>query len=90
MKDFHHPHVLELLGMCFDTPDRSPYIVLPFMANGSLKKYLKEKRVHVLNIDSYPKVQMNVDYLWNTSMCSGTCKFTGWICIYVLWYMHHH
>ena len=58
MKDFHHPHILGLLGVCFDTPDGSPYIVLPFMANGSLKKYLKEKRVHVLDIDSYPKVKM--------------------------------
>ena len=60
MKDFHHPHVLGLLGVCFDAPDGSPYIVLPFMANGSLKKYLKEKRVHVVNITSYPKVKMNV------------------------------
>jgi len=60
MKDFHHPHILGLLGVCFNTPDRAPYIVLPFMANGSLKKYLKERRVHVLDITSYPKVKMNI------------------------------
>ena len=56
MKDFHHPHILGLLGVCFDAPDGSPYIVLPFMANGSVKTYLKEKRAHVLDVDSYPKV----------------------------------
>ena len=56
MKDFHHPHILGLLGVCFDAPDGSPYIVLPFMANGSVKTYLKEKRTHVLDVNSYPKV----------------------------------
>ena len=58
MKDFHHPHILGLLGVCFDAPDGSPYIVIPFMANGSVKTYLKEKRDHdtVLNTTSFPKV----------------------------------
>ena len=56
MKDFNHRHILGLLGVCFNTPDGSPYIVLPYMANGSLKKYLKEKRVHVMDVNTYPKV----------------------------------
>jgi serine/threonine protein kinase len=54
MKDFHHPHILGLLGVCFDAPDGSPYIVLPFMANGSVKTYLKERRVHPTNFDESP------------------------------------
>ena len=56
MKDFHHPHILGLLGVCFDAPDGSPYIVLPFMANGSVKTYLKERRVHPTNFDESPVV----------------------------------
>ena len=56
MKDFHHPHILGLLGVCFNAPDGSPYIVLPFMANGSVSTYLKEKRAHVLDVNSFPKV----------------------------------
>ena len=60
MKDFHHPHVLGLLGVCFDTPDGSPYIVLPFMANGSLKKYLMGNRVHSTRVDIYPQVCLTV------------------------------
>ena len=60
MKDFHHSHILGLLGVCFDAPDGNPYIVLPFMANGSVCTYLKEKRTHVLDIESIPKV-----YMWS-------------------------
>ena len=56
MKDFKHPHVLGLLGVSFDTPDLSPYIILPFMANGSVKTYLRAKRVHLTNFDDYPVV----------------------------------
>ena len=61
MKDFHHRHIVGLLGVCFDSPDGFPYTILPFTANGSLKKYLREKRVHVLDVDSYPKVQVWVE-----------------------------
>ena len=72
MKDFHHPHIVGLLGVCFDTPDGFPYIILPFMANGSLKTYLKKKRVHVLDVASYPKVCMKVECagtLWRAVLC---------------------
>ena len=56
MKDFHHPNVLGLLGVVFDSPDGVPYLVLPFMELGNLKDYLKSKRVHVTNFDTLPKV----------------------------------
>ena len=56
MKDFNHPNVLGLTGVCFDTPDGYPYLILPFMVNGSLKDYLKKHRVHVTDVDTYPKV----------------------------------
>ena len=56
MKDFSHTHILGLLGVCFDSPDLSPYIVLPFMANGNMKDYLKSKRVHIMDVDTYPEV----------------------------------
>ena len=56
MKDFNHPNVLGLVGVCFDTPDDVPYIILPYMVNGSLKDYLKTKRVHITNVDTYPEV----------------------------------
>ena len=46
MKDFNHVHVLSLLGVSVD-PMGIPLIVLPFMANGNLKKYLMNPSVVV-------------------------------------------
>jgi serine/threonine protein kinase len=52
MKDFNHPNVLGLLGVVFDTPDGVPYLVLPYMDNGSLKNYLKSSRVVASDVHS--------------------------------------
>ena len=49
MKDFDHPNILNLVGVCFDTPDEIPFIILPLMANGSLKDYLIKKRKTLRN-----------------------------------------
>ena len=46
MKDFNHRHVLSLVGVSVD-PMGVPLIVLPFMANGNLKKYLMNTQVVV-------------------------------------------
>ncbi len=63
MKDFSHPNILGLAGVCFDTADGVPYILLPFMANGSVKDFLKKKRVHLTNIDTLPEVKYNTYYI---------------------------
>ena len=44
MIQFHHQNILGLLGVCFDSPDGTPLMVLPFMVNGSLKSYLVKSR----------------------------------------------
>ena len=49
MLDFDHPNVLHLVGVCFDTEDQLPLIVLPYMANGDLKSFLKKKRQQSAN-----------------------------------------
>ena len=52
MKEFSHPHVMGLLGVSLDSGP-SPYLVLPFMAGGSLLSYLKKERSElVLKHDS--------------------------------------
>ena len=43
MMSFNHPNVMNLIGVCTDIGE-TPYIVMPFMANGSLLEYLKKKR----------------------------------------------
>ncbi|XP_077977579.1 plexin-A2-like [Glandiceps talaboti] len=42
MKDFDHPNVLRLLGVCVDK-DSNPLIVLPYMKNGDLKSYVSDE-----------------------------------------------
>lgn len=58
MKDFHHPNVLQILGISLETEDGLPYIVLPYMANGDLKTFLKNKRPEALVVDQFPKVNI--------------------------------
>ena len=43
MKHFDHPNVLSLIGVCLDAGS-APYVVIPYMANGSLLHYLKKER----------------------------------------------
>ena len=52
MKEFSHPHVMGLLGVSLDS-SLSPYLVLPFMAEGSLLAHLKKKHSElVIKYDS--------------------------------------
>ena len=43
MSRFQHTHVMGLIGVCLDAGP-APYIIMPYMANGSLLKYLKRER----------------------------------------------
>lgn len=44
LKYFKHPNVLSLTGVCVEvTP--APYIVMPFMSNGSLLHYLRREKL---------------------------------------------
>ena len=47
MLKFDHPHVINLIGMCLDAGP-SPYLVLPFMENGSLLSYVRKNRDNLL------------------------------------------
>ena len=43
MKNFNHPHVLRLLGVCVNDQE-NPMVILPYMANGDLRSYVKDKK----------------------------------------------
>ena len=47
MFNLEHPNVLSLSGVCLDG-GTAPYIVMPFMANGSLLAYLKKHRKELI------------------------------------------
>ena len=44
---FDHPNVLKLTGVCLDFGP-APYIVMPYMANGSLLSYLQKERKNLV------------------------------------------
>ena len=47
MSRFKHAHVMGLIGVCLDAGS-APYIIMPFMANGSLLKYLRKERSNIV------------------------------------------
>ena len=47
MSRFKHAHVMGLIGVCLDAGS-APYIVMPYMANGSLLHYLKRERANLV------------------------------------------
>ena len=50
MCEFDHPNVLTLSGVCLDGGP-APFIIMPFMTNGSLLAYLRKNRA-ILIIES--------------------------------------
>jgi len=63
MKSFHHPNVLPLLGVCVDHNDDDVLkIVIPFMAHGDLRTFLKKSRVSLNNTHEYPKVKFTLKF----------------------------
>ena len=55
MMAFDHPNVLKLLGVCLDTTNNLPIIILPYMANGDLKSFLVSLRSTV-DVTELPEV----------------------------------
>ena len=47
MSRFKQSHVMGLIGVCLDAGS-APYIIMPYMANGSLLKYLKKERKNII------------------------------------------
>ena len=43
MQQFDHPNVLSITGVCLDG-GQTPFLVMPFMVNGSLLSYLRNNR----------------------------------------------
>ena len=60
MKKFDHPNVLSIFGVCLENDHDAgvPFIVLPFMANGDLKSYLKDHRTKSESVNQLPEVQL--------------------------------
>ena len=73
MSFFDHPNVLSLIGVCLDL-GQAPYIIMPFMARGSLLSYLKKDRLNLTiaeNSDDYIVLNARKQLI---SMCLQVAK----------------
>ena len=75
MSIFNHPNVLTLRGVCLDGGP-SPFIIMPFMNNGSLLSYLKKNRATlVVSEESTDKEEVmdNAQHIY-CSYIASTCR----------------
>ena len=79
MHEFNHPNVLKLLGVCLDGGP-APYIIMPFMTNGSLLSHLKDNRETLVIEPESPHAD---DTVWLNMKVHDklilSCNFLGWI-----------
>ena len=65
MLDFQHPHVLSIIGVCVDAGP-APYIVIPFMDNGSMLDYIKKEKKSLVVTEGGPdceEASVNCDFM---------------------------
>ena len=59
MKILDHPNVLQLLGVCVDSSDDDLLkAILPYMANGDLRNFLKQSRADPANTNEFDNVRI--------------------------------
>ena len=66
MSNFHHPHVMTLKSVCLDGGP-VPFLVLPYMANGSLLSYIRKEQCNLVLKDA------------ESNMC-GDVRAIPWLC----------
>ena len=74
MKAFVHPHVMGILGICLD--GQTPYIVMPFMSNGSLHTYLRKHRMELLLSEDE---DIDLVYLMEINYTTEHCFVTAFV-----------
>ncbi|KAI1294773.1 Hepatocyte growth factor receptor [Halotydeus destructor] len=68
MKDFDHEHVLNLIGVSFSPDDGSPMVIIPFMPNGDLLKYIRDEhnQPNILQLLTFGiEIAKGMEYLSN-------------------------
>ena len=55
MITFSHPNVMPLIGLSFD--GETPLIIMPFMSNGNVLAFVREKREKLYMTESKNQVQ---------------------------------
>lgn len=67
MSSFNHPRLVSLIGLCLNS-QTNPVVILPFMLNGNLRTYIKDRsRVVTMSIPSFCYKKIAFLYLLLTS-----------------------
>ena len=64
MSRFKHAHVMGLIGVCLDAGP-APYIVMPYMANGSLLQYLRRERKNLVFVEGTDDDEVTIAFNQN-------------------------
>ena len=76
MQDFDHPNILKLIGVCLDGGP-APYIVMPYLSNGSLLSYLKKNREEFVLDPKTTDLEDSVNAIINyRKKCMNTIYFS--------------
>ena len=94
MSRFRHAHVMGLIGVCLDA-GRTPYIVMPYMANGSLVNYLKKERINIVLLDDTEMDEVGIICMseqrdvYNAQGFSKTCPHVPSIHVHNIIIIYH-
>ena len=77
MSEFDHPNVLNLTGVCLDGGP-APYIIMPFMENGSLLTYLRKEKDTLISRPDMDNMQDVVMWKICTQQSHQCFRITAW------------
>ena len=69
MRFFDHRNVLGLIGVCLPN-EAAPYIIMPYMANGSLQQYLKSEQEYLV-LEEGDEVSKDKRASWYKAVCQS-------------------
>ena len=72
MSTLDHPNVLTLIGVCMDGGP-APYIVMPFMFNGSLLAHLKKERENLVILPNQQEERDTVSQVASKFLMTFSC-----------------
>ena len=76
MHSFSHSHILSLRGLSLNPQSGAPYLVMPFMEHGDLRKFLRKKADMSdggSSVTTYPQVCVCVCVFVSMCLCVCVC-----------------
>jgi len=75
MKNFNHPRLVSLIGLCLGSRF-NPVVILPFMINGNLRTYIKDKSKVVKSV--FGQFSISNPCWWSFSFLDILAYLVSW------------